>query len=146
MAEIVTENVNGAINAVQLESTINTDAVAADVVQLKSNAEANAIVAGKEAEDVSQKQLTRSHQTSSNVQSTEDWLLASIKTYSSQFARPEFLDHRYEPECCGHRHIPGREGHNVPKDGSQCCYHVDVTLSTLLENQMYEFLYCNRLV
>ena len=28
------------------------------------------------------------------------------------------------PECCGHKHYPGRSGRNVPPDLSQCCRHV----------------------
>ena len=54
---------------------------------------------------------------------SEEIILERIKTYASEFAKPEYLDHRYEPTCCGHRHVPGRGGHNVPRDGSQCCYH-----------------------
>ena len=39
-----------------------------------------------------------------------------------------YSDWRYEPTCCNHRHIVGRDrdgqgAHNVPQDGSQCCYH-----------------------
>ena len=34
-----------------------------------------------------------------------------------------YADHNFEPECCKHRHIPGRGAHNVPPDASQCCYH-----------------------
>ena len=55
--------------------------------------------------------------------SMENALIAKISTYAADFAKPEYLDYRYEPECCQHRHIPGRGGHNVPRDGSQCCYH-----------------------
>ena len=43
--------------------------------------------------------------------------------YSQPEQRTAYLDYRYVPECCNHRHVPGRGGHNVPPDGSQCCYH-----------------------
>ena len=55
--------------------------------------------------------------------SSEHIISARIQRYASQFARPEYLYPHYEPTCCTHNHIPGRGGHNVPKDGSQCCYH-----------------------
>ena len=38
-------------------------------------------------------------------------------------ANPAYLDHNFHPVCCDHHHMPGRGGHNVPVDGSQCCYH-----------------------
>ena len=30
----------------------------------------------------------------------------------------------FVPECCQHKHYPGRSGRNVPPDLSQCCRHV----------------------
>ena len=58
-----------------------------------------------------------------SAHSDEDFIRTLISSYSSSFAKPEYLDNRYVPECCDHNHIPGRRGRNVPKDGSQCCYH-----------------------
>ena len=53
----------------------------------------------------------------------DDWINSRIKSYAADFANPEYLYPSYEPVCCNHNHIAGRGGHNVPKDGSQCCYH-----------------------
>ena len=60
---------------------------------------------------------------SSKAAATEDFIIARIQTYASNFANPAYLYPGYEPTCCNHHHVPGRGGHNVPKDGSQCCYH-----------------------
>ena len=53
----------------------------------------------------------------------DDWISTRIKSYAAEFVHPEYLYPSYEPDCCHHNHVPGRRGHNVPKDGSQCCYH-----------------------
>ena len=52
-----------------------------------------------------------------------DWIVTRIRSYAAEFKNPEYLYPSYAPVCCSHNHIPGRGGHNVPKDGSQCCYH-----------------------
>ena len=57
------------------------------------------------------------------IATTEDFIIKRIQSYASQFAKPEYLYPTYEPTCCQHHHVPGRGGHNVPKDGSQCCFH-----------------------
>ena len=55
---------------------------------------------------VTEKAPADAHSTSKpkSAQSDEVFIRTLISSYSSSFAKPEYLDNRYEPECCDHNH------------------------------------------
>ena len=95
-------------------STMESDIKGAVVITESSQAAKESQLSLTDAKPILDTSSNSSSPAASTPPSKEDTIAKLIALYA---------DHNYEPECCKHRHIPGRGAHNVPPDASQCCYH-----------------------